>query len=627
MTRDDNLRPGTRLANPLAGNPLVTRADLQRALHRIFEPLLPHFSPSGARVRLGSSAVLYGAESEELEGFARPLYGIVPLHVGGGRFDHWAIYRRGLVHGTDPEHPDFWGVPRTDQRLVEMAALGFALAYAADEVWQPLSGSQRRRVVQWLAHINEHPLPNCNWHFFRVLVNLGLRSVDAPHDPEQNQQSLDALESHYDSAGVYHDGQPERIDYYVPWAYHTYGLIYAASPHAAPDVAARYRERARQFADAYQYRFDSAGRAIPFGRSLTYRFAQAAFWSALAFADEPALPWGRLKGLLLRNLRYWSTLPIADRDGVLTQGYAYSQTKLCEPYTSTCSPYWCTKAFLALAAPPEHPFWLAAEEPADVWEGELAPVRAEPVSGAVFQRDASQAVMLSAGQHDMQWPDTSAKYGKFAYSSAFGFSVSPDETAPAHGVHDSMLALREDEGRWRVRVQSTERRQAGAWLACRWQPWPDVEIRTLLVATGMPWHLRLHRIQTGRALHVSERGFALGRGPSDHSEVECAVTADGGAVLGRTELGASGMFDLTLDGLPDDAERCARRAELLTPLPGTNVVWPRTVLPCLTTHIEPGASWLGCAVLATEARLAESVEALRGMAPRIPADAVSWWIR
>lgn len=43
-------------ANPLAGNPLETRGDMQRALLDLFDPLLPYFSEGNARVRLDAAA-------------------------------------------------------------------------------------------------------------------------------------------------------------------------------------------------------------------------------------------------------------------------------------------------------------------------------------------------------------------------------------------------------------------------------------------------------------------------------------------------------------------------------------------------------------------------------------------
>ena len=339
------------MANPLAQNPLRTREDVERAATDLFTPLLPHFSEGGARVKLGSSGVWFSDGAEELEGFARPLWGIVPLVMGGGRFEHWDLYRRGIASGTDPEHPEFWGWAERDQRMVEMAAIGFALAFVPGST----SGILCRRgiqdnLVRWLDRINQYPpFPN-NWQFFRVLVNLGLRRVGRPSDEKANRESIELLESYYQGDGWYHDGANDHADYYVAWAIHVYSLLYAAARDHDPELAARYRERARLFARDFQHWFDPRGAAIPFGRSLTYRFAQGSFWGALVLADEEALPWGRIKGIYLRHLREWATHPISDRDGVLSIGYGYGNLLMHEPYNSSGSPYWAMKFFLALAA-------------------------------------------------------------------------------------------------------------------------------------------------------------------------------------------------------------------------------------------------------------------------------------
>ena len=70
------------------GNPLKTRDDVERALRESFAPLLPFFSPGGARVRLNGAAAHFDRAAADLEGFARPLWGLVPLAAGGGRFEH-----------------------------------------------------------------------------------------------------------------------------------------------------------------------------------------------------------------------------------------------------------------------------------------------------------------------------------------------------------------------------------------------------------------------------------------------------------------------------------------------------------------------------------------------------------
>lgn len=65
--------------NPLHGNPLKTRADVRRALDDSFAPLLPYFSQGSARVTLSGAAAHFDRAAADLEGFARPLWGIARL--------------------------------------------------------------------------------------------------------------------------------------------------------------------------------------------------------------------------------------------------------------------------------------------------------------------------------------------------------------------------------------------------------------------------------------------------------------------------------------------------------------------------------------------------------------------
>ena len=47
----------------------------------------------------------------------------------------------------------------TVRRMVEMAAIGFALALVPEYVWDPLSESARAHLVRWLGGINDRDAP------------------------------------------------------------------------------------------------------------------------------------------------------------------------------------------------------------------------------------------------------------------------------------------------------------------------------------------------------------------------------------------------------------------------------------------------------------------------------------
>jgi hypothetical protein len=81
-----------------------------------------------------------------LETFARPLWGLTSLLIGGGEYEGAQRWIRGLAAGTDPKGPEYWGGAKAkDQRMVEMSPLSFAVAMKPDvfyEVNLLLSGRQ-----------------------------------------------------------------------------------------------------------------------------------------------------------------------------------------------------------------------------------------------------------------------------------------------------------------------------------------------------------------------------------------------------------------------------------------------------------------------------------------------------
>ena len=268
----------------------------------------------------------------------------------------------GLSNGTDPEHPDYWGdIGDIDQRQVELAAIGFALRIARAELWDPLDDAAKQRIAAYLVSGREHEFVDSNWKFFRVMIDLGLMHCGVEVGAEKRNAYLDDIERFAIGNGWYRDGPIRSVDHYMPFAFHYYGLIYAALSDDAKRGGALSRARRATFARSIRHWYAPDGSALPFGRSLTYRFAHAGFWGALAFAGVEALPWGQIKGYYLRNLRWWAGQPIFDRDGVLSVGYAYPNLLMSESYNSAGSPYWALKAFLPLALAEDHPFWAAEE--------------------------------------------------------------------------------------------------------------------------------------------------------------------------------------------------------------------------------------------------------------------------
>lgn len=557
---------------------LHSKQDFQNLMHRLLNPLKPWYSEGKARLSLGTSGYAYSVDGAELEGFSRPLWGLVPFWAGGGRdADFENIYIQGLCHGSDPAHREYWGgFGDYDQRFVEMAAIACGMLLAPERVWDPLPADAKTRLAKWLYGINEHTLPKCNWLFFLVLVDLALKKRGCPYDAERLEQSLEELESYYVGGGWYRDGTTSQKDYYIAFAMHYYGLVYSvAAADEDPERSARFRERAEIFAKDFIYWFDENGAALPFGRSLTYRFAQCSFWAACIFAGIDPFPLEVMKGIIVRNLEWWMDRKIFDRDGILTIGYGYANLMMSENYNAPGSPYWAMKTFLVLALPDDHPFWgaEAGDLPA------LPALRPLPRAEMLMQRRENDAVAYTAGVCELYGHGhLIEKYSKFAYSTAFGFSCQRSGFVLEEACPDSMLAFVLDSTVF-VRKRSDVWRVEEDRVYSEWSPMPGLRVRTTLYPTS--WgHVRQHEITNTNSWEYAayDCGFSVPRDLGSSLEQVCQGPVSAVRFAGRSCI----VF-----GQGPEAEGTVIGAD-----PNTNLIYPNTCIPAVKYRIGVGKTTL-----------------------------------
>ncbi|KIV87703.1 hypothetical protein PV11_03233 [Exophiala sideris] len=596
-------------------SPLSTRSDVVEACTSLLRPLLPFFSPGRTRLRLGATATRYDEAGAQLEGFTRPMWGLGALLAGGDSFPESELWLEGLRNGTNPSHPEFWGYSKDmDQRMVEMCPMAFALCVAPKQLWEPLNEKERLNLQKWL-DINKKEMPNTNWLWFRVFANLALLRNGASYDAERLEADLDHLDTFYRGDGWSNDG-PEhtlQMDYYSgSYAIQYLQLLYAKiNGDRDPKRAEEYKNRAKLYAKDFMHYFDEQGRAITFGRSLTYRLAMAGFWAAIAFADvelEPLLTWGVVKGLLLRNLRYWSQQPdILTGAGTFNIGYTYPNQFMSENYNSHGSTYWFMLSFACLAVPETHPFWKSTEEPLPV--DSMPAILPLKHPKHIMVRRGGHTFLLSSGQM-CHYPmrASESKYGKFAYSSAFAYSVPTGGYFVEAIGGDNTLALSEDEGEtWRVRRKTLnarlETKDNSPVLISTWKPWDDVSVETFLLppSEDIPnWHLRVHHIITGnRTLKTSEGAFGLhGVSQKDERELPQITGQDAegrvesmGETLAVSRGGVVGIAELH--------QPQSRNGRVLDEDSNSNLTESRSVLPSLAMDLQPGTNtWLATAVFA-----------------------------
>ena len=565
-------------ANKEKSNPLSSRQDLVAALNTLLAAVDPQFPAGSSRFSLGDTSAHYATDVAQMEGLSRVLWGLFPLMAAGDSTPFSDKYITAIKQGTDPQSAGYWGEAGPyDQRLVEMAAYGLGLALLQDKLTVLFSERELMNLHAWLNQITDARMPDSNWNYFAIMVQLGFKRAGLPYDQQAIDRRFAMMDAYYLGEGWYSDGPGRPKDYYISMAFHFYGLIYATLSGDAARAEV-LRQRSRLFAEDFIYMSAADGASVPFGRSLTYRFAMVAFWSAVAFSGLEVFTPGIVKGIILRHLRWWQQQPITDRDGILTLGFAYPNLAMCEDYNSPGSPYWALKTYLILALPESHPFWQAEEQPLP----RLAEKRVIPHARQILIH-TDHVTMLTAGQLELNnYVNTEAKYTKFAYSSRFGFTIERGRFGIKHAACDSMLLLADGDNYFRGRRECEEVRVDENYIFSRWSPWHDVHIDTWLVPFG-EWHLRLHRINSARILQTVEGGFAVMKTePQLHGR---------GSYL-SADNGSSAIVDLS--------PNITRQPDSVVTPPNSSIMFAEcAAIPLLTSTIPQGESWLCCAVMAS----------------------------
>lgn len=550
---------------------LNSKEDFRELLTEIIEPLIPYYSEGGAELNLGVTATNYDQKAIRLEAFSRPLWGLVPFWAGGGSHPAFEqIYRKGLASGTNPDSPEYWGgFHAFDQRFVEMAAISYGLILAPDKLWEPLQEQEKENLANWLYGINLYELPICNWILFAVLVNIALKKLGRRYDADKLEKYLDGADSFYLGDGWYQDGDSGQKDYYVSFAIHFYSLFYVmVMKDEDPDRCRTYLQRAERFGRQFIYWFDEKGAALPFGRSLTYRFSQVSFFSACLMAGAEPFSVGVMKGLIVRHFCDWMKKPIFDRSGILTIGYGYPNLVMGERYNGPGSPYWALKTFAVLMLPDGHPFWQADAEQLPVLEEQIA----LPFADMLIHRYPGHVSAFVPGKYSPAGHgQTPAKYGKFVYDTGFGFNVAKSSHEIHEAAPDSMLAFYINGYVYVRRICESFRITDGE-VVSKWIPYEGITVETTIVP-GKWGHTRRHVIASDRECTVYDCGFA----------VEIDVPGEE-IVCGEGFAEVKNSYSMCKVA----AVGTAGAGEIIIADPNTNLLHPMTRIPAVCYQIHKG---------------------------------------
>ncbi|OTO77326.1 MULTISPECIES: DUF2264 domain-containing protein [unclassified Enterococcus] len=526
----------------------------------------------------------YTADIRELESLLRPLWGLIALHKDSlGQLSDAPCFARLLRLIAERKLPSI--TTKNRQIAVELGVIGYAIGTFGESFLELFPRKDRTYFIDWLNQLNEITFPAGNWYFFLVLVNSGLKKAGLPYSQGRLDFALTGIEAFYLGDGWYSDGENQQRDYYVSFAFHYYGLLYYRM-NPEDKYGKNYRQRAIIFAEAFFYWFDDKGRSLPFGRSLTYRFAHISFWSALVVTgvwQDTKLTLPAIKFVILNHLRFWKQQPITlPNENNLSIGYAYNNLLLSEDYNAPASPMWAFKAFVLLELPASDTFWQVSETRADCKKS----IVTQKHAGFQLQSSGYQTVALSSRQFssNSQLYHHREKYSKFAYSTLFGFNLTRDNQGLEQFAIDSTLAFSiPGTDQWQSRGRILDHRIYQTYGVSRWQVLDRVAIISYLVPLKIGGHLRIHEIQAKEELLTAEGGFPIHHWNPKYqtpkiTEDTCLLTTDQAYSL-IEDLGSNRIADVVCQG------------------PNSNIYSAeKNAIPVLKTMIPKGRSVFGAYV-------------------------------
>ncbi len=438
-----------------------TYENWQNVVYKILNNLFPHFSQGRALVRFSETrSSFYGPLSDMVEGFARTFLlvgfwlknrkdGKMTL-ANGLEIDWTDIYGDGILHGTDPKHPEYWGkISGKHQYMVEAASMAIGLFFSKHLIWNNFSKKEQTQIGDWFRHILQFPFEDKNWVLFGVIINSFLKAMEQDFYQDQIDFYLERYDSFYEGNGWYRDGIAPQYDYYNPWALHFYPHLWSEiePDKSKPEFVEIFQQRSRQFLEKFAYFFSNTASHPPFGRSIIYRCAViAAPIMGILKGFSPLSP-GKTRRLCSQSLKYFVENDFFAEDGSIPLGWTGKYEPIAEKYSGPSSPFWLNKAFAAFLLPQNHPFWTEPEEQLPIDKNDYCITLETPGFLVHGHKKTGHVQLINQGSDSYvngptDWKNTASDYHylKFSYSSHLFHNIGPTkDNLPC----DNMISLYE----------------------------------------------------------------------------------------------------------------------------------------------------------------------------------------
>ena len=285
--------------------------------------------------------------------------------------EYAALCRKALVNATNPASCDYVNFSDDFQPIVDAAFLCHALLRAPQQLWHPLSDSEKTQVMDALRLTRTRKPAFCNWLLFSAMIETFLRYAGQPDwDPMRVDFAIKQHFQWYLGDGMFADGPQFHHDYYNSFVIQPMLWdIQRLAGDAYPDWSAKKDALQKiicRYAALLERQIAPDGTFPVTGRSLAYRFG--AFQALAQVAMDEMLPAeilpAQVRCALTKVIEKVMSAPdMFDENGWLNIGLYGNQPHIAEPYITTGSSYLCTAVFLPLGLSPKASFWADPDAP------------------------------------------------------------------------------------------------------------------------------------------------------------------------------------------------------------------------------------------------------------------------
>ena len=546
----------------------ILLADLDRSL----TALRGHWLDSSS---YGNVESCHGVDISWYEMFCRSAYGVLAYTAATGKNDFIISYKQRIPDiFIDKRYINFKDY---DQKAVELAPIAILLYCKKEITWDTYNQQQKQLIIEYLDNINTIALCQNNWTFFRIIVNSVLQEISGKDYSKKIKQDWEFIDKCYDEDGWYRDGLDGCKDYYTPFGFHFYSLLYLFFFRDRTDKRRQdiISERARAFSKEYFYMFDAEGRSVAYGRSLIYRFANLSFWSALFLnnicekSEEK-----KYAQVVAKSYQWWKNQDIYDKDGEYNLGYSYPNIYICENYNSSGSVYWTFKFFLILLVDKKSHLWHYLDVPKeDIRKNDSLFLANKDIIVQQFRNYNIAYINSYFGTGQTQ---SYAKYMHFAYNSASGFCLSKDTTNFINLSDDSSLIFNVG-GQKICRTKNDAYQVVGDYgQLYKWHWDKLIFIKSFIIPVGAGY-LRFHHIYSKIACDCYETGFAIEEQNGDQINMRNHIIT-----LSNSE------FKSSIETLESKGSLLEIHNEV-----NTNIYFRHSRMPAVKYSIKPGLNFLG----------------------------------